>query len=96
MLVSSEASLSAQGIRPQQAVDFNQEAVLVVYMGEQNTGGYSVTITSVKLEGGKLLVTVKQGRPSPSSMVTQALTQPYHAVKIPKVPAGTQVSVNWL
>ena len=95
VLIQDEARLKAQGIRPQQAVDFNRESVVAVYMGEQKTGGYSVEITSVKLEGGKLVVTVKQNRPSPGAMVTQALTQPYHAVKIPKVPAGTTLTVNW-
>lgn len=77
------------------ALDFSQQAVLAVYMGEQRTGGYAIEITGVELTNGKLRVTVRQTRPGQGAMVTQALTQPFHVVRIPKVPAGTQVEVVW-
>lgn len=77
------------------AMDFSQHSVLAVYMGEKPTGGYTIEITGVEVAGGKLRVTVKQTSPGPGSMVTQALTQPYHMIQIPKVPAGTTVEVNW-
>ncbi|MDF2626653.1 MAG: hypothetical protein K0R39_484 [Symbiobacteriaceae bacterium] len=77
------------------AMDFTQHSVLAVYMGEKNTGGHSIEITGVEVSGGKLKVTVQQTTPGPGAMVTQALTQPYHMVQIPKVPAGTAVEVNW-
>lgn len=76
-------------------VDFSQNSIVAVYMGEQRTGGYSLEITSVQLTDGKLLVTVRQGRPAPGAITTQALTQPYHMVAIPKVPAGTTLEVKW-
>jgi hypothetical protein len=77
------------------AMDFSQHSVLAVYMGEKNSGGYAVEITGVEVAGGKLKVTVRQTSPGPGAMVTQALTQPFHMVRIPKVPDGTPVEVNW-
>lgn len=80
---------------PAPAMDFSQQSVLAVYMGEQRSGGYAIEITGVELVNGTLKVTVKETRPAPGAMVTMALTQPYHMVRIPKVPAGTKVEVNW-
>lgn len=80
---------------PAPAMDFSQQSVLAVYMGEKKSGGYAIEITGVELSDGTLKVTVKETRPGPGTMVTMALTQPYHMVRIPKVPAGTRVEVNW-
>jgi hypothetical protein len=77
------------------AIDFSQKSVLAVYMGEQRTGGYSVAVTSITRENGRLTVTVRQTRPGPGAITTMALTQPFHLVRIPKVPAGTSVEVQW-
>ncbi|HYF90798.1 MAG TPA: protease complex subunit PrcB family protein [Symbiobacteriaceae bacterium] len=76
-------------------LDFSQQSVVAVYMGEQRTGGYAIEITGVELTNGTLRVTVKQTRPGPGTIVTQALTQPFHMVRIPKVPEGTKLEVNW-
>jgi hypothetical protein len=77
------------------ALDFAGQSVIVASLGEKNTGGYSVEVTGVELVGGKLKVTVRETKPGPGTFVTQALTQPYHVVRIPKVPAGTTVEVVW-
>jgi hypothetical protein len=77
------------------AVDFSTSSVVAVYMGQQRSGGYSVEVTGAELTNGTLKVTVRQTSPGPGSMVTMALTQPYHLVRIPKVPAGTKLEVNW-
>ena len=77
------------------ALDFGQQSVVAVYMGEQRTGGYAIEITGVELVGGTLKVAVKQTRPGPGAIVTQALTQPFHMIRIPKVPAGTKLEVSW-
>lgn len=91
------AQLSARQVPAPQApaMDFSQHSVLAVYMGEKRSGGYAIEVTGVEVAGGKLKVTVRQTSPGPGAMVTQALTQPYHMVRIPKVPAGTTVEVNW-
>jgi hypothetical protein len=80
---------------PAPAIDFSQVSVLAVYMGEQRTGGHSVEVTSVQKENNVLTVTVRETRPGPGTITTMALTQPYHLVTIPKVPANTTLNVQW-
>ena len=76
--------LTEQQIPP---VDFKQEMVIAVFSGEKRTGGYGIEITRVEenLEKSRLEVFFLETHPSPKSMVTQALTQPYHIVKLKKV-----------
>jgi hypothetical protein len=64
-------------------IDFDRRMVIAVFMGSRNTGGYSVKITSVELNG-KLTVKVKESGPPPGGMVTEALTAPYHVIVVPK------------
>jgi hypothetical protein len=76
--------LTEQQIPP---VDFKHEMVIAVLSGEKRTGGYGIEITRVEenLEKGQLEVFFLETHPSPKSMVIQALTQPYHIVKLKKV-----------
>ena len=68
-------------------VDFKQEMVIAFFSGEKRTGGYGIEIMRVEenLEKGQLEVFFLETHPSPNSMVIQALTQPYHIVKLKKV-----------
>jgi hypothetical protein len=50
---------------------------LLVTYGEKSTGGYSVEITDITEEEGKLIVTADFSEPGEDEMVTQALTYPY-------------------
>lgn len=75
-------------------VDFAASAVVAVALGEQNTGGYAVEIAGVRQEGERLSVTVKVTRPAPGGFTIQALTHPYHMVRIPKTPVA-EVTVLW-
>ena len=64
-------------------VDFQEEMVVGVFSGAKATGGYGIEIKSVELDAGKrLLVLWAETAPAPGSMVLQALTQPYHIVRI--------------
>ena len=64
-------------------VDFNNEIVIAVFQGEKPTGGYSIEIIKI-VEDNKIIVFYKEFSPEPGDFVTQALTQPYHIVKIKK------------
>jgi len=68
-------------------IDFKQEMVIAVFSGEKRTGGYGIEIRRVEenLEKSQLEVFFLETHPSPKSMLTQALTQPYHIVKLKKV-----------
>jgi hypothetical protein len=66
------------------AVDFKKSDVVVVYMGQKNTGGYSVTIESIRVDGNTTYLKKKETKPKPGGMVSMALTAPYVIVEIPK------------
>jgi hypothetical protein len=50
---------------------------LVVYGGQQPTGGYSVGVAGARVEGDRVTVRVSLEDPPPDAIVTQALTYPY-------------------
>lgn len=64
-------------------VDFARHQVVAAFMGQRNTGGYSIKITRVEA-GERIVVHVKESSPPPDAMVTMALTAPYHTVVIPR------------
>jgi hypothetical protein len=69
------------------AVDFENEMVIAASMGRRGTGGYSIDIEQVKESGGELNVIVVETSPGAGCFLTQALTAPVIAVKIPKSDA---------
>lgn len=76
-------------------IQFQEESVLAVYLGERNSGGYSVTVTEVRIDGNKVTVTVQESKPGSGTMVTGAMSQPFHMVKLAQVPAGAEMTVTW-
>lgn len=76
-------------------VDFDRFSVIALFLGERPTGGYAVTVTQVRAEGERLIITAQEHRPGPEAIVTQALTQPYHMVAIPKVSQNARLTLRW-
>jgi hypothetical protein len=68
------------------AVDFAKATVIGVFLGTRSTGGYRAVITEVERHGADIVVTWQEQQPSPTMMVTQALTSPFHIVRIDKTP----------
>jgi PrcB C-terminal len=66
------------------AVDFANEMVIAVTMGDRRTGGYSVEIERVEPAEKSLKIFVKQTAPRPGTMTIQTLTAPFHFVAVPK------------
>lgn len=62
-------------------VNFTQEVVFAVFLGEFVTGGYVAEITLIGFSGGSLTVTIREQHPGDGCGVTMALSQPYHIVK---------------
>jgi len=67
---------------PAQEIDFSAEMVVALFLGQKSTGGYSVEITRAGLDGSNLRFYYRERSPTPGAMVTQALTQPYHLVRL--------------
>ncbi len=74
---------------PVPQVDFTRYSVVVVFAGEQPTGGYLVEILSAETSGSQtqeqLAITVQHRQPKAGDFVTEALTYPYHMIRIPKI-----------
>ncbi len=65
-------------------VDFNNESLLLLALGEKPTTGYWARINGVQRKGEHLYVQGTANRPAEFEPVTQVLTYPYSAVVIKK------------
>lgn len=63
-------------------VDFTREMVAAVFAGTRPTGGYSVEIVSATRGGDTVTFEYREQRPSPDALLTQALTSPFHIVRV--------------
>lgn len=73
-------------------VDFTTQSVILVAMGQQNTGGYSISSPSYHLEQG--VYEFSYSRPLPNAPVTMSITTP-GTVVLANQPAGdVSIRVN--
>lgn len=79
---------------PLPLVDFSEEMVIAVASGEQPSGGHAIAITRVLASDEALEVWVEEDQPGGDQLVSQALCQPYHFVRVPRVSAGARFIVN--
>jgi hypothetical protein len=79
------------GGRPLPDVNFDTRACIIVYQGQQRTGGYSVEIAEISRDGTKLAVKVREQRPAFGDITTQVITSPFVAVSISRPPQGASV-----
>lgn len=61
-------------------IDFEDDMVIAVFMGEKPTGGYVIEIVSIEEYADSIVVNIKETVPGEDEMTTQALTYPYHVV----------------
>jgi hypothetical protein len=69
---------------PAPSIDFNREMVVGIFLGEKRTGSYEVEIVRAERSDSALYFYYREKIPSPGAIVTQALTQPFHLVRVPK------------
>ena len=67
---------------PAPAVDFSRDIIAGVFAGEKSTGGYDVEILRTEKSDVALIIYYRERSPLPGSIVTQALTQSFHIVKV--------------
>lgn len=63
-------------------VDFQTSNVLILNMGQKNTGGYDVYPEKMIDDGNTIIMVIKEVYPQKGDMVTTALTSPICVVKI--------------
>lgn len=66
------------------AVDFEQEMVIAVAMGERRTGGYMISIPEVYEAQGSVYAVVEEVAPAGACVVTHTLSAPVAAVRLPR------------
>lgn len=64
---------------------------IVIHMGECSTGGYSIEITEIEYDGSLLTIRVHETEPGPTDMVTEALTYPWCALELDRLPEKISV-----
>ncbi len=65
-------------------VNFEEEMILAVFMGERTTGGYSIEIVEIMEKDDVVEVIIGQTSPGEDDMVSMAFTYPEHIVKMEK------------
>jgi len=73
-------------------VSFDGQLAIVVCLGERRSGGHAIEVAAVELTDEELVVTVRSSAPAPGAITTQALTAPYHIVRV----ARTTKPVRWV
>ena len=63
-------------------VDFSKERIVALFLGQKNSGGFSIKVTDVSENAGKIYVSVQETVPKSGEMATMAITNPYTIVKI--------------
>lgn len=73
----------------------NEEATLVIYGGQQNTGGYSLTLDGITKSSDATTINATFNGPPPDSMLTQALTYPTLLIPFRADPGTHSIELNW-
>lgn len=76
---------------PPVAVDFSREMVAAVFLGTRATGGYSVQIVGTRRSGDALVIEYTEQQPDRDAILTQALTTPFHIVKLPRYDGTARI-----
>jgi hypothetical protein len=66
-------------------VDFTKNDVVGVFMGAKSNGGYSINVDKVIKRSDAVTVSVYETSAGKNCSVTEAITQPYEIVKVPKL-----------
>lgn len=67
---------------PIPTVNFEKETIVAVFLGQKNTGGFSVSVNEIVEKDGKLFINVKETKPDKGSMATMVFTQPFCIIKL--------------
>lgn len=84
--------ISPQGTAPD--VDFGTNAVIAIFMGTRNTGGYHYELGTSTLSDGVFTIEVIESTPGMKEMVTMALTAPYIVFSVPKTDKEPVITIK--
>jgi len=82
-----DSNYSKRGIYYDTLNEPNAPSFYTIAMGSQSSGGYNISIEEVKIdEDNNVEVIVKETKPSPDEMTTEAITYPICKLTLPKHP----------
>jgi len=90
-----EALRRAAGNLPDTNVDFNSHILIAAFLGERNTGGYSVEVAIEVVfswdtsRAAKPFIRIKEKTPQKGTMVPQVITYPYKVVSLETNPTAS-------
>ena len=67
-----------------QTLDESREMAVFITVGKRPTGGFIPRVVSATVQDEKLVVIYTDGKPSPKTFVTQAITKPWVVALVPK------------
>ena len=63
-------------------IDFKNKIILLVTMGEKNSGGYTIKIDSIEENEKNIIVTILETSPGKGCITTSMMTYPYQMVEV--------------
>jgi hypothetical protein len=66
------------------AVNFSNQMVVILNMGEKNNGGYNISVTSVVEKELQLAVYADYISPGPNCLVAEVISYPFTVIAIPQ------------
>lgn len=72
----------------QQALNINNHTYIVMTMGEQRSGGYSIKLDKIELKDATVMVYADYIKPGQDEGVTMALTYPHLVIETDKIYEG--------
>jgi hypothetical protein len=75
-------------------IDFEENEVYLIAMGEKNSGGYTIKVESVIETKKEIIVNVVKSKPGKTCMTTSVMTYPYQLFTIPK--PNKSLRFNWI
>ena len=83
----------ARARRSAPRVDFSRQQLLLVSPGPRSSTGYEVEIVSIREQGGKIEVRIRERAPRLGEPVEARVTHPYRLLSL---PADHDVYVDWI
>lgn len=65
--------------------DKDGQYIVLICLGQRNTGGYSISVKSVEDIEGKTSIIVQETKPAPDAIVTQIITYPSVYIRIANI-----------
>lgn len=90
----SQIHSNREPMPPIPEIDFSTHMVVGYFMGQQSTGGYSVSIENIEENDKIIIVNVTTKSPGRNSIVSQALTSPYAIQVIPSSKNPVDFKLN--